>query len=167
MFHFHVLLGKKVICLVYLKIFGGQYKVLRPFLGWLNEIQHHMGQSIQECIKKNLWKTAFKKFYLVHSWILCPISKAPYLGIFCLQILHNIEHIFLYQYDIYSSTKRLLSNTNDLVLTNQFPSFKDIAKPRYKKMPKMLLWESTIIKEYSVYWLQAFIRTRPHTRKNV
>ena len=23
--------------------------------------------------KKNLWKTAFKKFYLVHSWILCLI----------------------------------------------------------------------------------------------
>ena len=23
--------------------------------------------------KQNLWKTAFKKFYLFHSWILCPI----------------------------------------------------------------------------------------------
>ena len=26
-----------------------------------------MGQSIQEWAKGNLWKTAFKKFYLVHS----------------------------------------------------------------------------------------------------
>ena len=26
-----------------------------------------MGQSIQEWDKGNLWKTAFKKFYLVHS----------------------------------------------------------------------------------------------------
>ena len=49
--------------------------------GTLNEYQ--TGQSIQEWTKKNLWKTAFKKFdviwsavfckfYLVHSWILFP-----------------------------------------------------------------------------------------------
>ena len=36
---------------------------------------HQMGQSIQEWIKWNLWKTAFKKFHLVHSWILIPKSK--------------------------------------------------------------------------------------------
>ena len=37
----------------------------------------YMGQSIgRQPLKnlwKDLWKTAFKKFYLVHSWILCPI----------------------------------------------------------------------------------------------
>ena len=54
----------------------------------------YLGQSIQEWTKENLWKTAFKNlqfsnfkafkflkgclqqiFYLVHSWILCPISS--------------------------------------------------------------------------------------------
>ena len=34
----------------------------------------YLEQSIQEWINKNLWKAAFKKFYLVHSWVLCPIS---------------------------------------------------------------------------------------------
>ena len=29
-----------------------------------------MGQSIQEWTQQNLWKTAFKNFCLVHSWIL-------------------------------------------------------------------------------------------------
>ena len=33
----------------------------------------NLGQSIQEWAKWNLWKIAFKKSYLVHSWILCPI----------------------------------------------------------------------------------------------
>ena len=32
-----------------------------------------MGQRIREWTKQNLWKTAFKKFYLVHSWIHWPI----------------------------------------------------------------------------------------------
>ena len=32
-----------------------------------------MEQSIQEWTKWNLWKTAFKSFYLVLSWMLCPI----------------------------------------------------------------------------------------------
>ena len=36
-------------------------------------LQDHIGQGIQECTKQNFWKTAFHKFYLVHSWILCPM----------------------------------------------------------------------------------------------
>ena len=65
----------------------------------------HMGQSFQEWTKQNLWKTAFKrfegvwstlrfhtpshflkvvfhKFYLVHSWILCPLYSTS-LQTFC------------------------------------------------------------------------------------
>ena len=38
-------------------------------------IKYHLGQNIHEWTKWNLWKTAFKKFYLVHSWILCPINS--------------------------------------------------------------------------------------------
>ena len=33
----------------------------------------HIRQSIQEWTKQNFLKAAFHKFYLVHSWILCPI----------------------------------------------------------------------------------------------
>ena len=56
----------------------------------------HLSPSFQEWTKQNLWKTAFEKFeehipsnflkavfhkfYLVHSWILCPIyNPAKYL----------------------------------------------------------------------------------------
>ena len=31
------------------------------------------GQNIQEWPKWNLWKTAFEKILLVHSWIYCPL----------------------------------------------------------------------------------------------
>ena len=57
-----------------------------------NFYEEYMGQSIQEWSTLNLWKTAFKKFkwgmvcfrffkgrlhnfYLVRSWILCPIQS--------------------------------------------------------------------------------------------
>ena len=33
----------------------------------LNYCNSYMDQGIQEWTKQNLWKTAFKKFYLVHS----------------------------------------------------------------------------------------------------
>ena len=36
------------------------------------KLRNELWQSIQEWTKWNLWKTAFKKFYLVYSWILCP-----------------------------------------------------------------------------------------------
>ena len=35
--------------------------------------KRHLGESIQEWTKWDLWKAAFKKFYLVHSLTLCPI----------------------------------------------------------------------------------------------
>ena len=38
-------------------------------------LQVYMGYTIQEWSKYNLWKTAFKKFYLVHSWILGLICR--------------------------------------------------------------------------------------------
>ena len=36
-----------------------------------------MGQSIQEWTKLSFLKAAFHKFYLVHSWILCPACVYP------------------------------------------------------------------------------------------
>ena len=33
---------------------------------------HQIGEGIQEWSKYDLWKTTFKKFYLVHSWIPWP-----------------------------------------------------------------------------------------------
>ena len=38
----------------------------------LQTLHLKMGESIQEWYKWSLWETVFKKFYLVHSWILWP-----------------------------------------------------------------------------------------------
>ena len=39
-------------------------------------ISDEMGEIIKEWTKSNLWKTGFKKFYLVYPWILCPGSPS-------------------------------------------------------------------------------------------
>ena len=40
---------------------------------------NHLGQSIQEWNRWNLWKTAFKNFQLVHSWTFGPIYDTAFL----------------------------------------------------------------------------------------
>ena len=51
-----------------------------------------MGQSIQEWTKRNLWRTTFKKFHLVHSCILCPISGSRLIltkaNLLCSVLIH-------------------------------------------------------------------------------
>ena len=45
-----------------------------------------MGRSIQDWIKSNFVKADFRKFYLVHSWILCPIwTGSSYLEPFIIK----------------------------------------------------------------------------------
>ena len=51
-----------------------------------------MAQSIQEYTKWNLWKTAFKNFHLVHSWMLCPICDALRDLIPFVKILKNVKN---------------------------------------------------------------------------
>ena len=41
--------------------------------GYLLQEHSCMGQGIQDWINWNFLKAVFQKFYLVHSWILCPI----------------------------------------------------------------------------------------------
>ena len=55
-----------------------------------------MEQSIQEWIKWNLWMTAFKKFHLVHSWVLYPIYYISYIIYYIfVDILHKTEKLIL------------------------------------------------------------------------
>ena len=51
-----------------------------------------MAQSIQEYTKWNLWKTAFKNFHLVHSWMLCTICDALRDLIPFVKFLKNVKN---------------------------------------------------------------------------
>ena len=59
----------------------------------------YVGQSIQEWTKQNLRKTALKKIYLVHSWILCPISYSTHR---CHE--YPLKTFFIYTYFFCKST---------------------------------------------------------------
>ena len=70
------------------------------------EVFCHLGQSIQEWTKRNLWKTAFKKFHLVYSWILRPI----YCGPFTWYVVRKNFHQYFIQ--IFSSLMNIFTGKN-------------------------------------------------------
>ena len=61
---------------------------------------HHMGQSIQEWTKQNLWKTAFKKISLqIFQGCLPEILLGPFLN--------TLSHIFASGVTLHKSQKQL------------------------------------------------------------
>ena len=70
-----------------------------------------MGQSIQEWTKWNLLKTAFKKFHLVHSWILCPKSTYSDVHFECVLPRENPEfYLFTMYATFYGKLAFLISS---------------------------------------------------------
>ena len=82
-----------------------------------------MRQSIQEWTKWNLWKTAFKKIYLVHSWIVCPRLLAVFsilLWIFknCVGRSSNVSLLTLRIFFCYSNQLQICESMMGTVKNN-------------------------------------------------
>ena len=60
---------KRITCKM--KIFNDLEYIMTIFAFVVRDI---FGRKYSRVDQLNFWKTAFKKCYLVHSWILCPIS---------------------------------------------------------------------------------------------
>ena len=83
-----------------------------------------MGQSIQEWTKRNFLKAVFHKFYLVYSWILCPLYHVLFIEkhwhYYIMTLIHipNVFAIHLWNIDTNSIKNNHSHKFNSLTITN-------------------------------------------------
>lgn len=83
----------------------------------ISYLHAYMGQSILEWTKYHLWKKAFKKLYLIHSWIFAPpvIYINKYMYIYIISI-HVFICLILYE----SSITHRFNETHTYSITNTY-----------------------------------------------